>query len=53
MIEHNGVQVLHRNAMNELSYRYFGGMSGKYKVYLVDYINGTYIRVSNVIEYTI
>lgn len=53
MIKHNDVEVLHRNAENELSYQYFGNEPGTYTIYLVAYINGTYIRVSNIIEYTI
>lgn len=53
MILKDGVQVLHRNAEDELSYQYFGNDTGDYTIYLVAYINGTYIRVSNIIEYTI
>lgn len=53
MIKRNDVEVLQRNAENELSYQYFGNSPGKYTIYLTAYINGTYIRVSNVIEYTI
>lgn len=53
MILKDDVQVLHRNAENELSYQYFGSDPGEYTIYLVAYINGTYIRVSNIIKYTI
>lgn len=53
MIKYNDAEVLHRNAENELSYQYFRNAPGTYTIYLVAYINGTYIRVSNVIEYTI
>lgn len=53
MILYNDTQVLHRNAENELSYQYFRNIPGKYTIYLVAYINGTYIRVSNIIEYNI
>ena len=51
--EYNDVEVLHRNAENELSYKHYATDRGKYNIYLVAYINGTYIRVSNVIQYTI
>lgn len=53
MILYNDTQVLHRNAENELSYQYFGNSPGKYTIYLTAYINGTYIRVSNIIEYSL
>lgn len=53
MILKDDVQVLHRNAENELSYQYFGTDPGDYTIYLVAYINGAYIRVSNIIKYTI
>lgn len=52
-VKYNGVEVLDRNAEGELSYRYFGNDPGTYTIYLTAYINGTYIRVSNIIEYTI
>lgn len=52
-VKYNDVEVLDRNAENELSYRYFDDSPGKYTIYLTAYINGTYIRVSNIIEYTI
>lgn len=53
MIKYNDVEVLDRNAENELSYQYFGNSPGKYTIYLTAYINGTYIRVSNIIEYNL
>ncbi|MBQ4534401.1 MAG: hypothetical protein IJA18_04300 [Ruminococcus sp.] len=53
MVEKDGVKVLHRIAEDELSYKYFGISTGEYTIYLTAYINGTYIRVSNIIQYTI
>ncbi|MBP8592914.1 MAG: hypothetical protein KBI35_00605 [Ruminococcus sp.] len=58
-IDHNGQGVLQRGATDphtgdpELTlapqYATFGGTDGKSEVYLTAYINGTYIRVSNII----
>lgn len=53
LVKYNDVEVLDRNAENELSYQYFGNSPGKYTIYLTAYINGTYIRVSNIIEYNL
>jgi len=53
MVEKDGVKVLHRIAEDELSYKYYGISTGEYTIYLTAYINGTYIRVSNIIQYTI
>ena len=54
-IEHNGVQILDRSAENELvletDYQWLDGSEGTHTIYLTAYINGTYIRVSNIIEY--
>lgn len=53
-IERNGVQVLDRVAENELTldtHKWVGDMSGKYTIYLTAYINGAYVKVSNIIEY--
>lgn len=35
----------------ETQYQWHRGSEGKHTIYLVAYINGTYIRVSNIIEY--
>lgn len=56
MILVNDEQVLHRNAEDELvldTHNWVGDSPAKYTIYLVAYINGTYIRVSNIIEYTL
>lgn len=53
-IERDGIQLLERLAENETvldTHKWVGNSSGKYTIYLVAYINGTYIRVSNIIEY--
>lgn len=60
-IEHNGVQVLERGATDprtnepelvlDTKYQWIDGSSGKHTIYLVAYINGAYVRVSNIIEY--
>lgn len=53
-IELDGVQLLDRLAENELTldtHKWVGSAPGTYKIYLTAYINGTYIRVSNIIEY--
>ena len=59
-IDHNGQGVLQRGATDpytgepELTlapqYASFGGTDGKTEIYLTAFINGTYIRVSNIIE---
>ncbi|MBQ8961703.1 MAG: hypothetical protein IJ071_10910 [Ruminococcus sp.] len=58
-IDHNGQGVLQRGATDphtdepeltlDPSYVFFGGSDGKTEVYLTAFINGTYIRVSNII----
>ncbi len=50
---YNGEQVLHRNAENELSYRYFSRDPGKYEIYLSAYVSGQYVPISNTVTYTI
>lgn len=53
-IERNGVQVLDRVAENEITldtHNWVGDISGKYTIYLTAYINGAYVKVSNIIEY--
>lgn len=63
-IERDGVQILDRSAIDFYSYTdepeltldthsIVGSQPGKYTIYLTAYINGTYIRVSNIIEYTL
>ena len=56
MIERNGRRVLHRNAQNELqlesSLQWIAGSTGSFKIYLTAWVDGGYVRVSNIIEYT-
>ncbi len=55
-IELDGVQVLDRLAENELTldtHKWIGDTPGTYTIYLTAYINGAYVKVSNIIEYTI
>ena len=49
----NGDQVLHRNAENELSYRYFSNSPGTYEIYLTAYVSGQYVPISNTVTYTL
>ncbi len=55
-IEHDGVVILERNAENEdslaSSLQWIDGNTGDFKIYLVAFIDGYYIRVSNIIEYS-
>lgn len=53
IIMHNGEQVLHRNAENELHYNHCSFQSGKYEIYLTAFIDGSYSRISNVVSYEI
>ncbi len=53
IVKYNGEQVLHRNAENELSYKYFGTSLGKYEIYVVAWKDGKYVPVSNTVTYTI
>lgn len=54
VIERNNVKVLTRNAANELSYTYYNNVEGSnYRVWLQKYINGSYLRVSNIVEYSV
>lgn len=52
-LEKDGIQQLDRNAMNELEYNAnnFLSQPGHHIVYLTAFIDGTYIRVSNIIEF--
>lgn len=53
LVEKDGMQVLHRNAENELSYQYFGRDPGVYTICLTAFVDGQYVPISNTIEYTI
>ena len=54
MVLKDGEQVLHRNAENELSYQYFGNERGhSYEIYLTAFVQGQYVPISNIIEYTV
>jgi len=53
MVFKDGVQMLHRNAENEYSYRYFLEEAGTYEIYLTAYVKGQYVPISNIITYTI
>lgn len=56
-IELDGVQVLARNADGEYTldpyYQWLDGEKGRHTIYLTAFDGTTYVRVSNVIEYTI
>ena len=53
MVFLDGVQMLHRNAENEYSYRYFLNDPGTYEIYLTAYVKGQYVPISNTVTYTI
>lgn len=54
VIEQDGVVVLERYASSELDYTYFDNTTGShFRVWLKQYINGAYERVSNVVEYKV
>lgn len=53
MVLRNGDQVLHRNAENELSYRYFSDSPGTYEIYLTAFVSGQYVPISNTVTYTL
>ncbi len=54
MVLEDGQQVLHRNAEDELGYSYFGNEPGhSYEIYLTAYVQGQYVPISNIIEYTV
>ncbi len=53
LVEKDGLQVLHRNAENELSYQYFIRDPGTYTICLTAFVQGQYVPISNIIEYTI
>ena len=54
-IIYNGNIVLERNAENELEYKYFSSAPGTYQIYLTEFNSefGGYVRISNIVEYTI
>ena len=54
MVLKDGEQVLHRNAEGEMSYQYFGNERGhSYEIYLTAFVQGQYVPISNIIEYTV
>ncbi len=52
-IKKDGVVVLERSASNELSYCYTDQSPGVYSICLIAFVEGQYVPVSNVVEYTI
>lgn len=56
-IEHNGVQILERVALGELvlepEYQWSDGATGTFTIYLIAFSDDGYVRVSNIIEYTL
>ena len=53
VIEKNGAVVLNRVAASELEYRYFSNTQGAdFRVWLEQWVDGSYQRVSNIVEYT-
>lgn len=56
-IERNGEVILDRNAENETylntKYQWLKGNRGSFTIYLTAYVDGSYQRVSNIIEYTL
>ncbi len=55
VFERDGIQLLDRNAEGETEYdaAWLFSESGTYDVYMTAFIDGTYIRVSNLIKYTV
>lgn len=53
LVQKDGVTVLHRNAEDELSYRYFRQDPGEYTICLTAWVDYQYVPVSNTVEYTI
>ena len=52
-IERDGQRVLQRNASNEIRYRYFANTIGSdIRAWLERFDDGTFQRVSNIVEYT-
>jgi hypothetical protein len=54
-IEHNGVQILDRAAdlVLEPEYQWLDGATGTFTIYLMAFSDDGYVRVSNIIEYTL
>lgn len=54
-IEHNGVQILDRAAdlVLEPEYQWLDGATGTFTIYLIAFSDDGYVRVSNIIEYTL
>ena len=54
-IEHNGVQILDRTAdlVLEPEYQWLDGATGTFTIYLMAFSDDGYVRVSNIIEYTL
>jgi len=54
-IEHNGVQILDRAAdlVLEPEYQWLDGATGTFTIYLMAFTDDGYVRVSNIIEYTL
>lgn len=52
---YNDEIVLERNAEDEMEYKYFRNDPGTYQIYLTEYNSefGGYVRVSNIVEYTV
>jgi hypothetical protein len=53
VIVYNGEVALQRNAEGEMSYTYFQTDKGAYVVYMIDFVDGQYRVISNVISYHI
>lgn len=54
-IEHNGVQILDQAAdlVLEPEYQWLDGATGTFTIYLIAFSDDGYVRVSNIIEYTL
>ncbi|OUS26990.1 hypothetical protein A9Q99_17435 [Gammaproteobacteria bacterium 45_16_T64] len=53
IVEKDGNVVLQRNAASELEYSYFSNTQGSdYRIWLQKFIDGSYQRISNIVEYT-
>ena len=54
VVERDGEVVLQRNAENELSYQFFNNSPGSsFRVWVEKFIDGEYLRVSNIVEYDV
>jgi len=53
VVEKNGAVVLSRSAQSELEYKYYSNtQASDLRIWLEQYIDGAYQRVSNIVEYT-